>query len=196
MARRPDAGRGKAELARIGLGVGDQFRNGFYGNGGIDLDDVWHAHHAGNRRGVADEIEAEMRVKRGIGRDRRRHHEQRITVRRRLHDRFGAEIAAGARPVLDDELLTEPLRQPLPHQARKNIGRAAGGEADDDAHRVGRIGFRQGEARDGRQRDGARGQMQKMAAANFHGIVLPLAIYFGLIFVRMISLGARLTNPL
>ena len=33
--------------------------------------------------------------------------EERVAVRRRAHDRFGADIAAGARPVLDDEWMTE-----------------------------------------------------------------------------------------
>jgi hypothetical protein len=37
--------------------------------------------------------------------------------------------------------------------------------------------------------------MQKMAAANFHGISSRWR-FIGLIFVRVISLGARLTNPL
>ena len=38
-------------------------------------------------------------------------------------------------PILDDELLTEPFRQILTDQARDDVGRAAGGKADDNAHR-------------------------------------------------------------
>jgi hypothetical protein len=45
-----------------------------------------------------------------------------------------ADIPASARPVLDDVLLTEPLRQPLTYQACENVGWTAGGKAD-DAHR-------------------------------------------------------------
>ena len=48
--------------------------------------------------------------------------EKRVAVRRRTHDRFGADIAAGTRPVLDDEWLAEPLRQPLTDQARDDVG--------------------------------------------------------------------------
>jgi hypothetical protein len=98
-------------------------------------------------------------IERGIGRDRRRHHEERIAVRRRPHDHFGADIAAGARPVLDDELLAEPLRQPLPDQARQNVGRAAGGEADNQVHRMPRIGVRSRRPADSRKRGCGRGQM-------------------------------------
>jgi hypothetical protein len=39
-------------------------------------------------------------------------------------NRLCADIAAGTGPVLDDELLTEPLRQPLADQARRDVGRA------------------------------------------------------------------------
>jgi hypothetical protein len=44
-------------------------------------------------------------------------------------------IAASAWSVVDDKRLSKPLRQPLPHQARVEIGRTAGGKANDDAHR-------------------------------------------------------------
>ena len=93
--------------------------------------------------------------------------QQRVAVRRRAHDRLGADIAAGARPVLDDEWLAEPLRQPLADQARDDVGAAAGGKADDDAHRPRRIGLRPRDARDGRQRGSARCQMQKSTAGKF-----------------------------
>ena len=42
------------------------------------------------------------------------------------YDRLGADIAASSRPVLDDEGLAQPLRQPLTHQARQDVGRVAG----------------------------------------------------------------------
>ena len=112
MARRADAGRGVTE--RFGLGVGDELRNGLHRDRRIDFKHVGHADDACYRRGVADEVEAEFRIKRRVGGDRRRHHEQRVAVRRRLEHGFGADIAAGAWPVFDDELLAEFLRQPAP----------------------------------------------------------------------------------
>src|SRR5438445_2000377 len=90
-----------------------------------------HHHHIGylddgrNRSDVADEIEIEFFIERRINRVRCSNHEERIAVRRRLHDRLSGDIAAGTLPVLDDELLTEPLREPLTHEARENVIRAA-----------------------------------------------------------------------
>ena len=53
--------------------------------------------------------------------------QQRVAVGGSAHDRLGGDIAAGAGPVLDDEWLAKPLRQPLTHQARDNVWHAAGG---------------------------------------------------------------------
>ena len=56
----------------------------------------------------------------------RRHGEQqRVAVRRRAHDRFGGDIAAGARPVVDHDRLAQPLRQPLSDHAGNDVRRAA-----------------------------------------------------------------------
>jgi hypothetical protein len=44
---------------------------------------------------------------------------------------LGGYIAICSRPVLDDELLAEPLRKPLPHQAPDEVGRGARRIADD-----------------------------------------------------------------
>jgi hypothetical protein len=46
---------------------------------------------------------------------------KRVAVRGRANDRFGADIAASARPVIDDELLTKSLRQPLTDQACDDV---------------------------------------------------------------------------
>src|SRR5262245_43914314 len=85
-----------------------------------------------------------------------------------LHDALSGNIARSTWAVLDDELLTEPLRQPLTDQPCDDVAGAASGKADDNAHRPGRIGLRPSEARYGRQRDSARGQMQKLSAGKFH----------------------------
>jgi len=87
-----------------------------------------------------------------------------VTIRRRVHHRLGGDIGARARPVLNDELLAEPIRKPLTHQARESVSRAAGREADNDSHRSRRIGLRPCDARYGWKRRRARSQMQKSAA--------------------------------
>ena len=108
------------------------------------------ADDARDRRDVADEIEIELFVQRRVDRVRRSDQEERVAIGGRTHDRLGGDIAAGTRPVLDDEWLAEPLRQPLAHEAREDVGRAAGSKANDDAHRPRRIGLRPCDARHGR----------------------------------------------
>src|SRR5262245_5005134 len=93
-----------------------------------------------------------------------------MAVRRRAHDDLGADIAGSAWAVLNDERLAKSLRNPLSQQTGEDVGRTASWERDDDAHRPRRIGLRQGEAWHGRQRGGARGQMQKFAAGKFHDV--------------------------
>ena len=66
--------------------------------------------------------------------------------------------------------LADPLRQPLRHQPGEDVGAAAGGEADDDADRLRRIGLRRRRARSDRERGRARGQMQKPTAMKLHGV--------------------------
>src|SRR5438046_54447 len=99
-----------------------------------------------------------------------RSQEERIAVGGRIHDRLGGDIAAGARAVLDDEWMSEPLRQPLTRQPRKDIARAAGRKPDDDAHWSRRIGLCPRDARDNRESSGARYQTQKFTARKVHGV--------------------------
>ena len=105
-----------------------------------------HAHDAGDRRDVAQELEAGLAVEARI--DGVVHAEERegVAVGSRAGDGFKGQIAGGSRPVLDDKLPTEPLRQPLPHQACHNVLSAARGQTDDQAHGPGWIGLRLGDA--------------------------------------------------
>jgi hypothetical protein len=48
-------------------------------------------------------------------------HEEYITIGGRANHRLGTDVAAGTRPVLDDEWLTESLREPLPREAREDV---------------------------------------------------------------------------
>ena len=98
--------------------------------------------NARDRRDVADEIEIELVVERRVDRVVELTSEQRIAVRRRAHDRLGGDIAASTRPVLDDEWLAEPLRQPLTDQPREDVGRPPAAKPTIDAHRPRRIGLR------------------------------------------------------
>ena len=91
--------------------------------------------------------------------------------------RLGADIVARSRLVLDDELLAEPLRQPLPHDARRDVGGAAGGIGDDPAHRPGRIIERGGVADAGEREAGqAHRENTSKIHAWLHGVSLLLAV--------------------
>jgi hypothetical protein len=46
---------------------------------------------------------------------------------------FGCDIAGGSWPVLHDERLAQPLRQPLTDQPRSDVHPTSGGKTDDDA---------------------------------------------------------------
>jgi hypothetical protein len=65
-----------------------------------------------------------------------------VTIRQRVYDSLSPDVVAGTGPVLNDELLTKPLRKPLAHHARGDVDRSARGKADDQAYRLRRIGLR------------------------------------------------------
>src|SRR5215510_8003219 len=147
-----DTARRHGDLARIGLGIGDELGNCFGWNRWMHRYDVRLPVNACDRRDVADEIETELVIERGVDRVPTADYEQRVAVRRCAHDRLGADIAARAWSILDDERLTEPLRQPLTDQARDDVSWAAGGKTDNDAHGPAWIGLRPCNAGYGRQR--------------------------------------------
>ena len=167
------ATRCKGDLAGISFGVGDEFRQRLRGVCRIHHHDEGGARDAGDRRDVADEIEIQFRVEAHIGNGRRADQEQRVAVGGRASDRFGRDIGAGARAVLDDDLLAEPLRERLADDARDDVGRRAGGKADDQMHRPRRIGIRPCDPRNSRERGSARCQVQKFSAGKCHGFFSP-----------------------
>src|SRR5262249_42791085 len=97
---------------------------------------------------IVVELLVERRVDHIIGADG----EQRVAIRGRTHDGLGSDIATGARPVLNDELLTELLRQPLTYYARDDVNRLARRKSNDDAPRPRRISLRRRNPRQGRDR--------------------------------------------
>src|SRR3989442_5070951 len=134
----------------------------------MDLHDWGYAVDAGEGGDIPDEIVIEVLVGRRVNHIVRADGEQRVTIGRRAHHGLGRDIAAGARPVLDDELLTEPLRQPLTHDARGDVERLAGDKSDDHAHRARRVSLRPGNAAYDRERSSARDQLQKLSAGKLH----------------------------
>src|SRR5262249_25957651 len=117
---------------------------------------------------VPHEIEDEIGVPRGFDSIRAANLQKRIAIGGCIYARLGGDGAGSARSVLDYELLAQPVRQPLSHQACGDVGGSASRKADDNADRPRRIGLRPCYPRYGRQRGSARGQMQKISAVKFH----------------------------
>src|SRR5258707_11019202 len=86
------------DLARIGLGKGNELGNRLGRNRWMYLHDERYANYAGDRRDVTDKIEIELVVECRIDRVGRTDDEQRIAVRGRTHGRLDGDIAAGPRP--------------------------------------------------------------------------------------------------
>src|SRR5262245_24342672 len=101
----------------------------------MHVQDERNAINAGDRRGVANEIELEIIVQGRIDRVRSIGEEKRLAVRGRAHRHFGRDIAGSTRPVIDEKLLTQTVRQPLSDQARDYVDLTASSKANDDAHR-------------------------------------------------------------
>src|SRR5262249_37140730 len=84
-----------------------------------------------------------------------------------------ADVASGARNVLDKKLLSKTLAELLPHEPRERVSHAARRERNDQTYRPCRIGLRPRNTRRGGKRGSSCCQMQKSSAPNFHRF-LPL----------------------
>src|SRR5882672_9158780 len=100
MRRGSDARRRHIDLAWIGHGVSDEFRNGIGWERWMHHHDAGLTTHTRDRRNVAEEIETEFIVKRRIDRGWRTDQEECVAFWWRAHDRLTCDIAASARPVL------------------------------------------------------------------------------------------------
>lgn len=158
------AGGGHGDLAGIDPGIGDQVGHAVRRQRGMHHDDHGHADDAADGRDVADEVEVEFWIERGVDRIRYGRKQQRVAVGGRIDHGLGADIAAGAGTVLGDEGLAKPVREPLPDQPRRDVDAAARGKARDDAHRPRRIVERERGVRQGRQSGTKARQLQEAAA--------------------------------
>jgi hypothetical protein len=77
-----------------------------------------------------------------------------VAVAGRFRGELRADVAAGARAVVDDDLLPQHLRHPLSEDARDRVRIAAGGARDDHADRLRGIRLRdRGRRCDAREHD-------------------------------------------
>ena len=111
MQRRSDPRRAIGQLAGIGLGIGDQFGNGFH------RQIVAHRQHIKTRdRGddaveILDRIERQRAIKPGHVGHAAVVEQERVAVRLRFRDFVHADAAAGAAAVIDHDGLTEALAE-------------------------------------------------------------------------------------
>jgi hypothetical protein len=136
---------------RCGLGVFDEFANRMGGRR------IGHHHDVGNnreqtdRREVVERIVAGGRIERRVDRQIRRAEQERVAVRRRVGRLVGADIAAGAAAVLDDDLLAPDLGQALRQRTRQRVTAAARWKRHDQTHEAVRIALRTRRPRQQRQ---------------------------------------------
>ena len=135
--RRADAGRRIGQLARLRLGERDEFGKALRRHVVVDGENARHHQKTRHRRKVALHVV-------GLAGQQRRVDGQRAVgapieggaVGRGFRHAVAADAAAGARHVLDRHRDVPRLLEFLREQPRRDVGRAAGGEADDEAHRL------------------------------------------------------------
>src|SRR5262249_8501221 len=96
------------------------------------------AANARDRNYVPEKIIIDLVVDRGVDRVRRSDPEERMAVCRRSDHDFGRDRTGRSRPVLDEERLTEALRQPLTQRTRDDVAVVPAGKPM--ITRTGRVG--------------------------------------------------------
>jgi hypothetical protein len=112
--------------------------------------------------------------------------DQRVAICRRPRGTADAEAPVRTSHILDNDGLTKRCPHPLGQQACNRVQRPARGERHDDRDGPRRIGLRSCDARNGREREGTRRQMQKSSAGKFHDVpfsIIVIAMRRSLAFV-------------
>ena len=139
--RRAHTRRGVVHLARARLRQRDQLFHVLRGNRRMDHHHVLDAAHQRHGREILDHVVRQLGVDARRHRHRAKAHQQQVAVRRRLGDRLGADVAAGAGTIFDDDVLPQQLRHLLRDHAGVVIVGAAGRKSRHEADRLGWIGL-------------------------------------------------------
>src|SRR3954452_5716436 len=166
---RSDACRREVDLARISLGIRDEFGDRFGRKSGIDHHDLWHTIYACYRYNVAHQIEVDVLVERRIYGIIRADEKKRIAIRRRAHHGFRRYIAPRAWTVLYDKRLTQPVRKPLADQARENVDRLPRSKPDKEMYGPRGVRLSLCNSPERGKRAGASEQMQESPTRKSHG---------------------------
>jgi len=103
----------------------------------MDHEDVARGYEQGDRREIPRRIEAELRIHHAVGRHRHAADQDRVAVGVGAHHRLHADVGSGARAVLHQHGLAEPLGERRRERARQDVHRAAGRGWHDEAQRLG-----------------------------------------------------------
>ena len=174
MMRRADAAGAIRQFSRIGFGIGDELLHRIHRQLRIDDEEERRAGDHSQRHKIRRRIVGQALVHRDVDRHRRRRrHQQRVAVGRRLRDRGRADHGAGARLVLHDDRLAEPLLEFLGDDARQDLGAAAGRVRHDQRDRPRRIFVRSRRRRRGhcrQERDDGRKACSKKCRQALHRV--------------------------
>ena len=164
----PVAGRREGDVLRLALGGVDHVAERLEGRVGGNHQDQRGVGHEADRGEVLLRIVRQVGIEGRVDREVARLADDHVVaVGGRLGDEVDADVAAGARLVLDHDRLAECLGELGADHAGQDVGSAPGGERHDQAHRLGRIGrLRSGVERAHEAADGGRtGQGKQRAAA-------------------------------
>jgi hypothetical protein len=142
---------GERELARIRLGIRDELLHGLHGQRRMNCN------RDGLRGDLRDGAEIALHVELHVLHDEMKRNDRigdeqkRVAVGRRPRGFHRADRAAAPAAVVHDDLLAERARQLFRERARGDVGRAAGRERHDEAHRARRPGLCFGERAEQKQ---------------------------------------------
>ncbi|MNI77103.1 hypothetical protein D3C73_1333760 [compost metagenome] len=140
MARTAGARRGVGNAARLRAHLGQKGVQCLHGQGGTHHQycraDRYRTHWRERAQGVKFDAIAVQGGDHGVVGCT---HQQRVAVRRGFGHGFGGKNGVGARLVFHHEALAQCLRGIGGEGARNDVGRSAGGKADDDTHRAFRV---------------------------------------------------------
>ena len=135
------AGRGEVQFTRMALRIGDQLLQIRHRQRRRHRQDEGTRGDHRDRRKILDHVERQFLEQAHVHRVRVGGQQQRVAVFRRARGRLRRDVGRRARPVFDDERFAQSRAQAVADQPCRQVGEGAGRHADDDLHRLARIGL-------------------------------------------------------
>jgi regulator of RNase E activity RraA len=167
VARAANARRGHVQLAGLGLGHRDELSDRLHRKRIGDGQYLKAAAERRDRRDVAGKIN--RAIERGVDHVVRRNDQQCVAIGRRPGDHFGCDVGGGARPILHNERLAEPLLKPVADHPSDDVDRLPRRKADDDPHRPAWIGLCIRDSGKAGQRCRGCGELEERTPGTIHG---------------------------